>query len=445
MSKSSSGSRKTSSLAKSYDYFNNKKRNKKYAANTSISKSAVAGVMEKIEEAVQKDESSLAAPTQPPGSINGNSAQQVDGAQQVDAITGQPACPRDPGAVESQIGAVTDTSVASMTEVEKKGLATSLIDADQLWYDFFSGLTDDALDAVEEEVREMQLEYTHSKEIAQAAKRGERRFSDICNLPLKLILTPLRHRRKVANVFASLLEMRFGPLHVALQVGNVVLEWNDSSLVTPHLCAYEDQVMELDIQPHSEWVEYTTRQHPEMRKAAQELDYSEQIELAYKVSAEKKILIDALIDLIIEYNKHYYYNLFDRNCQHFVLDALRVLKVRIPKELPGGLGEYYKTLIKGKTPSIPAEFRIHSELDEYVMRQTREGAIDSMSQHDLEFLLALYFRFHLESRAKLNDRPALEAWQCGELQCCMREVEKRIQVESMKIHSFKCPLSEPAV
>ena len=434
MSRSASGSRKTSSLARSYDYFNNKKRNKKYAASSSISKSAVDGVVDKLEEAFQKDEAFVAAPlnaTQHPGSTNGGSAQQMDGA-------GQPARPRDPGAVESQMGAVAEASAASMTEVQKKDLATSLIDADQLWVNFFSGLTDDASDAVEEGVKEMTLEYTHSKEITQAAKRGQRRFSDVCNLPLKLILTPLRRGRKVANAFASLLEMHFGPLHVALQVGNVVLEWNDSSLVTPHLCAFEDQVMELDIQPHSEWVTYTAQHHQEMQRAAQELDYSEQIELTYKVSAQKVILIDALIDLIIEYNKHYYYNVFDRNCQHFVLDALRALKVNIPKELPGGLGEYYKTLIKGKNPLIPEEFKTHSDLDEYVMRKSREGVIDSMPQHDLEFLLALYFRFHLESRAKLkNDRLALEAWRCGELQCCMGEVERKIRIESMKIHSFR--------
>ena len=172
----------------------------------------------------------------------------------------------------------------------------------------------------------------------------------------------------MANIFASMLEMRFGPLHAALQVEEVMLKWNDTSPVSPYLCDAEDRIMELDMQKHSKWVEYTAKHHPKIRKAAQCLDYSEHIELTYKVASEKKNLIDALIAVIIKYNKYYYYNLFDRNCQHFVLDALKALEVNIPKELPGGLREYYTALVKGRTPSVPSKFKTHADLDKYVAR-----------------------------------------------------------------------------
>ena len=238
----------------------------------------------------------------------------------------------------------------------------------------------------------------------------------------------------MATAFASMLEMQFGPLHTALQVGNVVLEWNDSNLVTPYLCAAEDQILELDVQKHSKWVEYTTQHGDDMQRAARELNFTEQIELTYKITTEKKHLIDNLIKVIIQYNKYHYYNLFDRNCQHFVMDALDALEVRIPKQLPGGLGKYFKALVAGRTPSLQKQFKTHSALDHYVMQQE---SMDSMPQHDLEFLLALYFRFHLESKAKLKDNGvALGAWQCREPGCRMGEVERLIKMESLKIHQF---------
>lgn len=60
-----------------------------------------------------------------------------------------------------------------------------------------------------------------------------------------------------------------------------------------------------------------------------------------------------------------------------------------------------------------------------------------MPQHDLEYILALYFRFHLENKSKLKkNRMALEEWRCREAHCCMGEVVELIKLESMKIYSL---------
>lgn len=136
------------------------------------------------------------------------------------------------------------------------------------------------------------------------------------------------------NAFAAMLNMQFGPLHV-LQVGNIMLDWDDRSLVSPSLLSYKDQLMELDLQPHCKWVECTARYKSRMRKAAQDFNYSEQIELTNMIAGEKRSLIGSLILLIIQYNSYYRYDLTNRNCQHFVLDALSVLNVEIPIELLG--------------------------------------------------------------------------------------------------------------
>ena len=326
-------------------------------------------------------------------------------------------------------------SVRARTATEKQNLTENLSNPECLWDNIFSELMDEAADAVEYLVQEGMLEFIHPKEVSQAVRRSERRFSNVCHFPLMLILTPFKRGRKKANLFASVLEMRFGPLHASLQVGNVILEWNDTSLVAPYLCAFEDEMVRLDMQRHSKWINYTAEHHLTMKKAAEELDFSKQIELVYMIASEKN-LIDALIDVIVKYNKHYYYNVIDRNCQHFVLDALHALQVEVPTTLTGKLGQYYKALLKGKTQSVPSEFKTHSDLDKYVMLEVSKGTITDMPQHDLEFILTVYFRFHVESRSKLTGK-ALDEWQCKESHCRIAEIEEHIRMESMKIHNFQ--------
>ena len=331
---------------------------------------------------------------------------------------------------------VSSSNDSIQAEAETQPLAEVLVDPALLWDHFFSGIMDNTADAVEDIAVEHGEVFCHPLEVRHAKKRGEWRFNDICNFPLKLNLTPLRGR-SIANTFTSILETHFGPLHVSLQLGGVVLEWNDTNLVIPHPCAYEDQVVQLDMQPHSEWVEYIAEYYTTMRTAAQELDFPKQIELTYKIAVKKKdLIINALIRLVVRYNSHFYYDVIYRNSQCFVLDALHMLQVSIPKGLSGGLRKYYDCLVRGRTPSLPDwyQFKSHSDLDEYVMRKV---TITDMPQHDLEFILALYFRFHLESKSKLTtERKALDEWQCAESHCCMEEVEKHIDIKSMKIHNF---------
>ena len=465
MSTSKSKSKGVSALAKCYNLLKNNSENGGGSAASRLPASATAGVADKI-DAVQRRGSLDQEPTSPDPvspTVQQSSTPVHISSEPIPTTTPQP----PPSGLtevsfDSALGAstLTTTTISTLGEgragdsegamgggpeepilgqKEKAELAQALIDPQQLWENFFSVIIiDDAADAVDENLDESKVKLTHSLEVSHARKRGEHRFAGVCNLPIKLIFVPLKQGRRMANTFASLLEMQFGPLHAALQVGEVILEWDDSSLVTPYLCAMEDQIMQLDMQPYSEWVKYTGKQFSTMKSAVEGLDYGQQIELIYKVASEKKRLIDALIAVIIQYNKYHYYNLFDRNCQHFVCDALEALEVALPREFKGGLGDYYKALIKGKTPSVPSQFKTHSDLDFYVLRKKQGGTLSSMPQHDLEFILTLYFRFHLESKARLKtNRQALEQWRCGELRCQMKEIEGHIDMQSMEIHNFK--------
>ena len=460
------------SLAKSYNALSTNK-DKKNASASSQPTSAVAGVKEKIDNAYGEPDLEKGKAAAAPKDVLSTSPQHsspISISSDPATSQGQQQASKAPDDVlsksesqDSVLGAstVTQTTIGTigtigpvgarresfgvdmsqareLGEKQKTELAKALIDPTQLWECYFSGIIDDSANAVEENVEEVKVVPTHSREVVQAQKRGEHRFAGVCHFPLKLIFTPLKQGRRIANTFASILEMQFGPLHAALQVGSVILEWDDSSLVTPYLCSYEDQVMQVDMQPYSEWAKYTGKHHTNIKKALEGLDYGQQIELIYMVSSEKKRLIDALIDVIVHYNKFYYYNLFDRNCQHFVCDALEALEMELPREFMGGLGDYYKALIKGKTPSVPSQFKTHSDLDLYVMQKKEDGFFSGMPQHDLEYLLALYFRFHLESKTKLKgDQKALDEWRCTEELCQAKVVEGRIELQSMAIHNFK--------
>lgn len=147
--------------------------------------------------------------------------------------------------------ALNSSSVNSTVEEKMKAagifdaeLGATLADKDKLWELFFSQMVlDNARDAVDGAVEEGELTFIHSMEREAAFKRGAQRFGSVCNFPVKLVFTPLKRGRKMASTFSSMLEMRFGPLHAALQVGEVLVEWNDSSLVCPRLCNAEDRVM----------------------------------------------------------------------------------------------------------------------------------------------------------------------------------------------------------
>ena len=322
-----------------------------------------------------------------------------------------------------------------------KDIATELISKDDLMEHFSDILEECAADVIEEKLDEENPDLLTSMELGKAMERNEHRFAYLCDLPLKVILTPLSRGGRMVSRFANLLEMQFGPLHASLQVGSVILEWNDSHLVVPHMCAHEDELLKSDVQGLTRWAEFTSKQHADVKNAVSESDYQKQIELIYHVTAEKHRQIEALVDLIIKYNKKYYYNLFERNCQHFVMDALKVLGVDNPIQFTGGLSDYFKELKKGRSPTLCGRFASHAELDSYVREKVDNGEIDTMRQNDLEFLLAQCFRFHLKQRSELQDKNAdLSDWVCSESTCCMQRLEHCIRFESLRIHNFK-PIS----
>lgn len=118
-----------------------------------------------------------------------------------------------------------------------------------------------------------------------------------------------------------------------------------------------------------------------------------------------------------------------------VADALSTLGIDKPAEFTGGLHHYFEEL---KSGHAGLAFTSHAKLNEHVKRIVDNRTILGMPQHDLEYLLAQCFRFHLQQKGQLQDKNAdLSNWTCEEPNCCMQQLEKYIHFDTLRIHNFK--------
>ena len=323
---------------------------------------------------------------------------------------------------------------SSTTRDDSAALTHKLISQKGLMSYFNHMLKSHAKNVIKEKLADGQLTDLTIEEASMARSRSEYRFGYLCDLPIKIILTPLNHGGKIVSRFAQLLEMQFGPLHAALQIGNVVLEWNDSSLVIPHYTDPSDPLLQTDVQILSRWGEITSTYYGQVREAIDALDYGKQIDLVFQFTAEKYHLFEALFQVIITYNTQRFYNLIDRNCQHFVADALSALGIDKPIEFTGGLRHYFEELKSGRAGLA---FTSHAKLNEHVRQIVDNCTILGMPQHDLEYLLAQCFRFHLQQKDQMHKNADLSNWTCEEPNCCMQQLEKYIRFDTLRIHNFK--------
>ena len=267
-------------------------------------------------------------------------------------------------------------------------------------------------------------------EVHAAHQQVKQDMARACHLPVKLILSQLRRGRPpFAHTWSSLFGFQFGPLHAALQVGEVLIEWGRESLVIPKFePILPGREIQFNVHGQGEWREAVGQFVLEMSMA----DYAPQRRTEQKVDAlcrsvaEKAQLIANLVEVIVRYNQEYKYDLFNCNCQHFVRDAMAALGIKEAPQLSGKLSEYYKRLKDGKT-KMP-EFRQHENVDKYVMDN-----FDQLSQHDMEFLLCQYFQHHYIEMSKAAD---IEEWKCPLPTCQSQRLEERIKHNSLLFNQF---------
>jgi hypothetical protein len=285
---------------------------------------------------------------------------------------------------------------------------------------YFSYMLDEASQVILETTDELETSLTNTYEKAMLQRRTLQRFETVTDFPVKLILSDLQVALPpFASSFARILQMEFGPLHAALIIDNVLVEWNDHALILPTV-AEKEWVFQARLQ--SNYDKFTKALGPEMRDSIRKLDLKKQIEQVFEVSKEKQQAIHQLIQVIIHYNETYDYNVLTRNCQHFVIDAMKALGVKEVPQFTGVFQEYFEDLKQGKSKDILEKFESHAALDEHVDTIMKPG----LTQHDMEYLLCQYFMFHVFSR-KQSPNAQDPDWSCEQEGCRMSDVEEMLE------------------
>lgn len=271
-------------------------------------------------------------------------------------------------------------------------------------------------------------EFLHTMELRMAHQRAKQDTVQACHLPVKLILSQLRRGRPpLANTWSSLFKFKYGPLHSALQVGEVLIEWGRESLVIPK---YEpilpSRQLQFYVHGQGEWRETVGQFVQEMSLADRRRTTEEKVDVLYRSVTEKTRLIENLIDVIVKYNREKKYDLFKCNCQHFVGEAMAALGIKETPQFSGKLSEYYELLKQGKT-KMP-EFQDHESVDRYVVEN-----FDQLTQHDMEFLLCQYFQHHSADMAQADD---IDVWKCTLATCQSDKLEDRIKQNSLLFNQF---------
>lgn len=258
----------------------------------------------------------------------------------------------------------------------------------------------------------------NEEEAAKAVERDRIRIADAKVLPVKLYLRYIKMYAKNPKLYhnlASLMGADHGPMHAALKVGDVLLEWNTSCLVIPrsqHECKF---IFEADI-AHSESLKNVRSNSFEGSSVSR--DKAEVIDSLHEISAVKSELIDALVAVIVDYNSRRYYHVVSRNCQTFVDTAMKALDIKDGPKLEGKLLQLYENLKAGKSKGVPDAFPEHIDLDGYVTTQIeKDRQLADMPYADLQYLACVYHQFHLIQRAKSSPLSDKEHVTCVKSTC----------------------------
>lgn len=251
------------------------------------------------------------------------------------------------------------------------------------------------------------------------------------SFPVKLFLTPLPCDATVTNgnSVASMLEVKFGPMHASLQIGSVMIEWTTSDLVIPHQNIPTEPLIKTDMTRHIGIA-------PELQQKAREYKGQErrsitgEIDLLYKMSESINSVISSVVQVIATYNRFYYYHPYSRNSQHFVQTVMAKMGIEELPVFSTSLDAYINELKTGTTTQT--NFESHAKLDYYVKQR-----INELETREMEYLLTEYYRIHLASRTESVLTDSLqEQWRCQEAECQMPLLEERISGRELLITSI---------
>ena len=307
----------------------------------------------------------------------------------------------------------------------------------QRWFKPLLQKTERVVELVQEEAKDFVEGYSNAAEREAARARiAEQLTCDMRMLEVKLLLyrlgdsddkfTPhVRAAATVCNRYVK--EFTFGPFHPALQIGNVILEWNTGSLVIPYYKpAYPEAqtssgcqcVFAASVHQHMRGEEAVILDKMPLQVGAEQarVVFDRQIQEVSEMCEEQKFRIINIIDVAVKYNTNCHYSLVSCNSQKFVSDALTVLGIANPIEgFTGRLRSHAELLLKHGEKLPMRDFGSHRELDDYVKTQLEQSA----DEDDIYFCHCHYLLFH----AWHQRSPDTPAWQCDPRTCQSEQVE----------------------
>ena len=269
--------------------------------------------------------------------------------------------------------------------------------------------------------------FRNEAERREARKREAEQLKKVGNLKVRLLLYELNKeelKKKVIRRVTRYLDgFEYGPFHSALQVGDVLLEWDVGGVVIPRRIKSTEVsrlLVSVCVHPQNEFTRHSSGLDLRAEDTTMFRNYTEQLNTIVELGERREVLIDELARVTVLYNQKFDYGIFSCNCQTFVEDVLKVLGIKSYEGIFQGklrIRQHTDLLIKRGNAKLVSEFNSHLELDDYV----REN-IDRLDQEELEFCHCHYLLFH-EWHKK---QPRILAWQCPPAGCCFTTVTDRL-------------------
>ncbi len=255
----------------------------------------------------------------------------------------------------------------------------------------------------------------------------------MASFPVKLHLTALPCDREGENDYASMLEERYGPMHAALQIGHTIIEWTSHSVIIPHHNIPQEPLIKADV-TQSLTIASELRAKAREYRASRTRSITGEIDLMFEISKSVQSMIEAVIQVIVTWNRYKHFHPFSVNSQHFIQNIFVVLGIEELPFLNASFSDYVTKLKQDfKSATNNTSFTCHAELDNYVQQK-----IGEMGTGEMEYLLTEYYRFHLMSReAAVYTVDADVEWTCKEPNCLMPRLESAIAGKDLLITSLR--------
>ena len=314
---------------------------------------------------------------------------------------------------------------------ERELLSHQLTDTQLMLEKYFGKISDGiASSLIDRKMKEESLDLLSDGDYEAANVRAKSRVEQVAQLEVKLLLRHVDCQMPaLTRAGARILKLWYGPLHSALLInGKVLVEWNTSSLVIPEDYLAGDMRHPL----------VTSVLHQSNRVDEPEDVRGEEIDLIFKAAAQKHEVLANLVRTIVKYNSKYTYSVTTKNCQHFVIDALKEMGCENVPKFEGAMAEYYRRL-ESDLERIDFDDS-HANLDQYVIDNILDVSDEqrrAVSSQHKEYLLCQYFEFHVR---ELTNSPDPDEWVCSRKDNCrLRDLELYIDDDTRSEHQFLQP------